>query len=76
MGGGRRGVTFLEVLLAAAMRDVMLVRFSASCFARWGFICKVSAIVGTRGGKIAKEEKGRKIFSLNYDLLAHPNFWS
>jgi hypothetical protein len=37
--------TFLLLLFAAAMRDVMLPRFSASCFARWGFICMSSAIV-------------------------------
>jgi hypothetical protein len=43
--------TFLELLLAALRREVMLARFSASCFARWGFICISSAIVGVVGGR-------------------------
>jgi hypothetical protein len=38
-------LTFLLLLLAAFMREVMAVRFSVSCFARWGFICMSSAIV-------------------------------
>jgi hypothetical protein len=45
-GGGGVNGTFLELLLAALRREVMLARFSASCFARWGFICISSAIVG------------------------------
>jgi hypothetical protein len=38
-------LTVLLLLLAAFMRDVMLARFSVSCFARCGFICISSAIV-------------------------------
>jgi hypothetical protein len=30
------------------MRDVMLAIFSASCFARWGFICMSSAMVSAK----------------------------
>jgi hypothetical protein len=48
---GRDKGTFLEHLLAALMREDMLARFSASCFARWGFICISSAIVGVVGGR-------------------------
>jgi hypothetical protein len=47
--------TFLLLLLAALMRDVMLAMFSASCFARWGFTCMSSAMVSAsmqcRAGK-------------------------
>jgi hypothetical protein len=45
--GGVCGVvrTFRLLLLAAFMRDVMLVRFSVSCLARWALICISSAIV-------------------------------
>ena len=32
---------------AALMREDMLARFSASCFARWGFICMSSAMLGS-----------------------------
>jgi hypothetical protein len=39
-------LTCLPPLLAALMREDMLAMFSASCFARWGFICMSSAIVG------------------------------
>ncbi|KAH8642873.1 pyridoxal phosphate binding protein [Alternaria alternata] len=42
--GGR---TCFPPLLTALMREVMLAMFSASCFARWGFICMSSAMVGT-----------------------------
>ena len=37
--------TFRLDLLAAFIRDVMLARFSVSCFARWGLMCISSAIV-------------------------------
>lgn len=37
--------TFLLLLLAAFMREVILVSFSVSCFARWVLICMLSAIV-------------------------------
>jgi hypothetical protein len=41
--GGVR--TFRLLLLAALMRDVILVRFSVSCLARWALICISPAIV-------------------------------
>jgi hypothetical protein len=45
-GQGEWVLTCLLPLFAALMRDDMLAIFSASCFARWGFICMSSAIVG------------------------------
>jgi hypothetical protein len=36
---------FLLLLFADLMRDAIPDRFSASCFARWGFICMSSAIM-------------------------------
>lgn len=41
--GGIR--TFRLLLLAAFMREVILVKFSVSCLARWALICISSAIV-------------------------------
>jgi hypothetical protein len=38
------------------MRDVMLAMFSASCFARWGFICMSEAIVGAYF-RVSREQK-------------------
>ena len=38
-------LTGLLDLLAAFMREVMFAMLSASCFARWGFICMSDAIV-------------------------------
>lgn len=37
--------TCLDDLHAALMREDMPARLSASCFARWGFICISSAMV-------------------------------
>lgn len=37
-------LTFRLLFLVAFMRDVMLVRFSVSCLARWAFICISSAM--------------------------------
>jgi hypothetical protein len=43
--GGAMGTCLLLPLLAALMREDIVAMFSASCFARWGFICMSSAIV-------------------------------
>jgi hypothetical protein len=54
-------LTFLLLLLAAFMRDVILARFSVSCFARWGFICISSVIVIADMKCRAAESKRRQV---------------
>jgi hypothetical protein len=53
--------TFLLLLLAAPMRDVMLVRFSVSCFARWGLMCISSAIVDAAARYRASRKSRRQV---------------
>jgi hypothetical protein len=57
-------VTFRLSLLAAFMREVILVRFSVSCFARWGFIGMSSAIVSCGMG--VDDRAGWKVHDVRY----------